>query len=344
MRWQLQRRIHELLTPSQAAHGAVVKRELLLLRITDGNHVGWGEAAPIFSYNGVTVDQADSELRTCLELLGGQDPDDPEATLNGLDGDLSGPSRAALEVALRDLSSRRSGVSILQSLGGSAPSPIELRALLTATSVSEAGVEAEAAVNDGYKALKAKIGLSSDFDLKRLHEIREAIPAGVRISADANGAFAVEDALAFLEQADGLIDLAEQPVSGLEEMRALRQRTSVHTALDEDATLPGAMDTPLAADSVCLKLQAWGGIDRLVAAAQLAHQAGLTVTYGSTLEGPVGITASLIAADLAPADLPSGLGTLSLFKEEFPALIVRDGTLTAPPGAGLGTGPEGVEC
>ncbi|MEI7559318.1 MAG: enolase C-terminal domain-like protein [Actinomycetes bacterium] len=344
MRWQLQRRIHELLTPSQAAHGAVVKRELLLLRITDGDHVGWGEAAPIFSYNGVTVDQADSELRKCLELLGGQDPDDPEATLNGLDTDLSGPSRAALEVALRDLASRRSGISVLQSLGGSEPSPIQLRALLTATSVAEAGVEAESAVSDGYQALKAKIGLSNDFDLKRLEEIREASPDGVKISADANGAFALEDALTFLKQADGLIDLAEQPVSGLDAMRALHQRASVQTALDEDATIPGAMDTPMAADSVCLKLQAWGGIDRLVEAAGVAHQAGLTVTYGSTLEGPVGITASLIAADLAPADLPSGLGTLSLFKEDFPALVVRSGALAAPSGAGLGTGPEGVEC
>jgi len=279
-----------------------------------------------------------------LELLGGQDPDDPEATLNGLDTDLSGPSRAALEVALRDLASRRSGISVLQSLGGSEPSPIQLRALLTATSVAEAGVEAESAVSDGYQALKAKIGLSNDFDLKRLEEIREASPDGVKISADANGAFALEDALTFLKQADGLIDLAEQPVSGLDAMRALHQRASVQTALDEDATIPGAMDTPMAADSVCLKLQAWGGIDRLVEAAGVAHQAGLTVTYGSTLEGPVGITASLIAADLAPADLPSGLGTLSLFKEDFPALVVRSGALAAPSGAGLGTGPEGVEC
>ena len=127
-------------------------------------------------------------------------------------------------------------------------------------------------------------------------------------------------------------------------MRRASGHSAVPLALDEDATEDLALDTPAAAAVVCLKLQAWGGIGNLIEAAEAARRAGMLVTLGSTLEGPVGIAASLTAAQIIGPELDSGLGTLEVFEEDFPVLTAADGRLSAPGGIGLGVDADGVRC
>src|SRR5205085_10107081 len=101
-------------------------------------------------------------------------------------------------------------------------------------------------------------------------------------------------------------------------------------------THPGAVDSG-AADCVCLKVAACGGVTRLWDAAGRARAAGSEVYVASTYDGPIGIAAGVHAAAALGPDIPAcGLATLSLFEGIEDPFPVREGRIEVPRGPGLG--------
>ena len=103
-------------------------------------------------------------------------------------------------------------------------------------------------------------------------------------------------------------------------------------------------DEPRPADAACLKVQAFGGMDRTIEAASRARESGMQVLIGSTLEGAVGMAASFVAAQVVKPDLASGLSTLDLFEDDFDSFPAEGPFGSAPAGIGLGTDPDGTIC
>jgi L-alanine-DL-glutamate epimerase-like enolase superfamily enzyme len=139
------------------------------------------------------------------------------------------------------------------------------------------------------------------------------------------------------------IELAEQPVAGLEAMAELAASTSISLAADESvATLEEAERA--AALGACaytgIKLSKVGGPEAALAIADV-----LPAYVTSALDGPVGIAAAAqVAQSLAGTDRPErlelahGLATQRLFAATIAAVEceIRDGMLHLPPGPGLG--------
>ena len=101
--------------------------------------------------------------------------------------------------------------------------------------------------------------------MSRRSEPRDAISEGARIRVDANGAWTADEATLKLGamEASGL-ELAEEPVSGLEELALVRSRTAVPIAADESLgspvrcwTEPGALGA--CAVAATIKLAKVGG-------------------------------------------------------------------------------------
>jgi L-alanine-DL-glutamate epimerase-like enolase superfamily enzyme len=115
----------------------------------------------------------------------------------------------------------------------------------------------------------------------------------------------------------------------------VRDRVSVRVAMDETTAQPGALASG-AADAVCLKVSACGGIGGVLAAASLVRATGAEAYLASTYDGPLGLAAALHAgAALAP--LPHcGLATLELFEGLAGVLPVHEGRIAVPTGPGLG--------
>ena len=343
MDWQIQHRLHALKVPVVASHGTVRSRLVLILRITDGENVGWGEAAPIDGYSETTFDLCEEALREALPGLAACDPDEPDATLEALAFPLPPNARAALEIALRDLAARRKGISVLAALGGSDSQGVALRCLLTGDDPAEMRNAAIDAKTLGFESYKIKLGGDSALNQRAARTVREAIGINAHLSGDPNAGWTPEFAEAEIDRLSGLIDIIEQPVPGVNAMRDLRS-PRMPLALDEAATNHAALEVPAAANAICLKVQAFGGIDQTVSAAVKARDAGLAVLLGSTLEGAVGMAASLVAAQLIQPDLASGLSTLDLFDDTFPAFRLDPRAAYAPQGPGLGTDPDGSPC
>jgi L-Ala-D/L-Glu epimerase / N-acetyl-D-glutamate racemase len=324
--------------PFVSATGSVQTRELLLVRLEDhGGVSGFGEAAPLPMYDGVTIADVQVALEDCREVLARADRT-PRAEVLAECARLAvlPHAIAALDLALWDLEGRRSDQPVWRLLDAVAATDVPVNHAIAAPDRARAASEALAATRAGYRSLKLKVGLGDDAG--RLAAVRAAAGPEVGIRLDANGAWTVEQAVATLRALEPAgIELCEEPVSGLEGVAELSALTELPLAIDETTAVPGALELRVC-DAACLKVARSGGITGVVDAARRARAAGYEVYLASTLDGPLGVAAALHAAAAIGPDRPCGLATLGLFADRGDPLPVRGGRLSAPPGPGLGDG------
>jgi L-alanine-DL-glutamate epimerase-like enolase superfamily enzyme len=173
--------------------------------------------------------------------------------------------------------------------------------------------------------------------VEQVRAVREALGPEVRIRIDANEAWDLETAKRMLAELEPLaIELAEEPVAGLETMAELAAGTSIPLAADESVATIEEAKRAAAADACAytgIKLSKVGGPH-----AALAIAAVLPAYVTSALDGPVGIAAGGLVAKTVGGELAHGLATQRLFAATIAAVEceLRDGMLHLPPGPGLG--------
>jgi L-alanine-DL-glutamate epimerase-like enolase superfamily enzyme len=246
--------------PVRAAWGELRERTFLHVRLDFGpGDWGEGEAAPLEPYDGVPL----AAVRAALDAYARIDVP-PEELLAACAAERDLPQAlAAIDLALWDRRSRREGVPIARLIDPDA---------LDAVPVD---------------ATKVKVGFGDD--AARLAAVRAAAPdAPIRI--DANGAWKTPAvALANLRALAPIgIELCEEPVHGVEGLRAVRAESPMPIAGDETFA-PGAVDYAV------LKITR-GGITGVLEAAQAARAAGSEVYVASTYDGPLGLAAGVHVA------------------------------------------------
>lgn len=322
--------------PLTTANGELRERELLLLRLRGGDGVvGWGEAAPLEPYDGVPLDAVRDALAAYEPIL--RDGDDaPGGELLEACRDAADlpQALAAVDLALWDRAGNREGRPVSELIADEPAESVRVNATITAEDRSSAAAAAAEAARAGYSCVKVKVGVGDDAG--RVAAVRAAAGPQMELRLDANGAWDVEQAVASIEALSPAgLELVEEPVHGVEAMRAVRDRVAVRVAMDETATEPGSL-TAAVADAVCLKVSRCGGISGLLAQAALVRASGADVYVSSTFDGPLGIAAAVhCAAALRPSGA-CGLGTLELFADELAVLRVRDGRIAVPQSPGLG--------
>ncbi len=327
-----------LRAPLRAAWGELAERELLLVTLTDRDGVsGQGEASSLEPYDGVPSAALWGALDAYAAVLAAAPPGaGPDELVAACQAERDLPQAlAGVDLALWDLEGRRAGVSVSQLLHPRSVAAVPVNATLGATDRAGAAAEAASAVAAGHRSLKVKVGTGDDAG--RIAAVRAAAPDAL-LRVDANGAWATpQEALAHLRALEPAgLEYAEEPVHGVEALRAVRSGTTVHIAMDETAARDGAIAAG-AVDAVCLKISRCGGITGLLRDAAAARAAGSAVYVASTFDGPLGIAAGLHAAAALAADghvPPCGLATLEAFVD-LDAPLVTDGTLAVPSGPGL---------
>jgi L-alanine-DL-glutamate epimerase-like enolase superfamily enzyme len=328
-----------LRAPRAAAHGTIGERELLDVLVIGADGVaGAGEAAPLPSYDGVTLDDVRAALEDCRPIV--RDGEGlPRATLAAAcrEAAVLPQAYAAIDLALWDREGRRAGEPIWRLLGAEAGGRVEVNALVAAEDRAGAAAEAAAAVEAGFSCVKLKVGIGDDAG--RVAAVRAAVGPDVALRLDANGAWTVEEAVAHLRALEPAgIELCEEPVHGVAELGAVQEGVgALPIAMDESGIGPGALEAG-ATRLVCLKLSRCGGITGLVEAAARARAAGSEVYLASTFDGPLGIAGALHAAAAIAPRRACGLATLDAFAElEIdPALAVERGVMRVPDRPGLG--------
>lgn len=329
-----------LTAPAIAAHGTLSVRPLIRVTVRDEDGMaGYGEAAPLESYDGVRVQDVQAALEDCRAVLAGAGYGAPREELLRICSSAAvlPQAVAAVDLALWDLEGRRRQQPVWRLLGGphaTAP-PVQVNATLSGGDRATAAAGAAAARAAGFRCVKVKVGTGDDAG--RVAAVRAAAGPEMRLRLDANGAWSTQealDALSALEPSG--IESCEEPCHGLAENEQVAAGTRVPISLDESLLLPGALNSRRCA-AVCLKISACGGITGVLDSARRARAVGYDVYLSSTFDGPLGIAAALHAAAALTPEMPCGLATLSLFEREDP-LPAMDGAVGVPSGPGLGDG------
>jgi L-Ala-D/L-Glu epimerase len=328
--------------PYVTARGVLERREMVLLRVRDEDGVvGLGEAVPLALRGGVTL------ARVVEELEGWAEHKEVQA--------LSAPSRCAIGTALMDLRGRRVGKNAGE---GGRDEAVQCNATLVAGPPEAVAAEAERWARHGFTTFKLKLGAETandpdnrglsrsrgSGDVEMVRAVRAALGSGVRIRVDANEAWDLETAQATLAALEPFeVELAEQPVAGLEAMAALAASTSIPLAADESVATLAEAEEAVALGACAytgIKLSKVGGPEEALAIADV-----LPAYVTSALDGPVGIAAATqVALSLAETGHPErlhlahGLATQRLFASTIASVEceIRDGQLHLPPGPGLG--------
>ncbi len=255
------------------------------------------------------LERAKDELEACAPALARLDGAPRGEVLDARPLHLPTPQAlAALDVALWDREARRAGRPVCELLTDEPRGAIPVTAALPGADVA---AEARQAATAGFGTVKVKVGVGDDAG--RLAAVRAAVGPDVALRIDANGAWTVDEAVAALGALASVgIELCEEPVHGVEALRAVRAAVEVPVAMDETSLEPGAPGSG-ATDAVCLRVGAHGGISHVLERAAAAREAGSDVYIASTYDGPVGVAAGLHAAAALRVTRPCGLATLALF-------------------------------
>ena len=326
-----------LRTPLRTAWGDLHQRTILLLTIRgEDGVVGRGEAAPLEPYDGVPLAAVGAALEGYAEVLRGMPETGGAGLLDACRRAVDLPQAlAAVDMALWDRAGRRQGRPITALLTDESAASVPVNATIGGDDPEVAARAARAARAAGFGCVKVKVGL--DGDEERVRAVRAAGGDELLIRLDANGAWGVDEAVErILALAPCGLELVEEPVHGIVELREVRERVPVRIAMDETAAIPGAVGAG-AADAVCLKLSRCGGISALAVQAALVRAAGCEPYLASTYDGPLGIAAAVHLAAALGISTPCGLATLEAFDMPVPEVLRPvDGRIAAPAGPGLG--------
>jgi o-succinylbenzoate synthase len=275
-----------------------IARNIIVKIITDEG-MGIGNACPN-SVTGETHETIQMACKLFADKLVDEDPEDIEGINNKMDDILErNPSaKAGVDIALYDLMAKKSGQPVFEIFGKKKDK------ILTDMTIGIMGTKdaVEHAVHyreQGFKALKIKIGLDHVEDIKRIGMIREAVGEDVIIRVDANQGYDVKTAIEVLSKIEPFnIEQVEQPVKwddiwGLKEVK---ENSTIPITADEAVkTIEDAkmIIESGCADNINIKLMKCGGLTKALEINRIASENGIPTMIGCMGENKISIAAGV---------------------------------------------------
>lgn len=343
--WRIAPYALPLRRPWVDARGRLDERRGWLVALRAGDRFGFGECAPLESAGTENAAEAAPALEALVRGVSGRLPEDGIGALPPAPGPAPA-ARCAVETALLDLRAQVLGLPMAACL---APGPVATLAVNGVLGPARTAVEhlSEALVA-GYRVLKVKVGGDPwEQEREALAALSAAVPSGVSLRLDANGAWSVHEA------AIRIRELARWPVEALEEPSAeatdadlaqLQALSPFPLALDESLTSRPAGRIPVRRQ--VLKPMVTGGPLAVVERAAATESETVVTT---TVDGAIGSWAAVHAAAAVAglsriperAGLAHGLGTSGwLARDVAEPPDVVEGRIHVPAVPGLGVRPR----
>jgi o-succinylbenzoate synthase len=296
-----------LKTPFKTALRTVEQVEDIVVMLhTDDGHIGYGEAPPTAAITGETHGSIVHAIRHHIApRVLGEDVADLNRIVGLIRGSMAknGSAKAAVEIAVYDLWGQLHRSPVYALLGGgmlTLTTDITISVNDVATMVNDA----LAALDEGYTALKIKVGKDSATDVARVRAIHDAVAGRATLRLDANQGWTAKEAvrvLSELEHAGVDLDLVEQPVPAhdLEGMSYIAERVSTPVMADESVFGPRDVTEIIrlrAADIINIKLMKAGGITNALRIADIAAAHGIPCMMGCMLESSISVAAAVHVA------------------------------------------------
>jgi L-Ala-D/L-Glu epimerase len=293
-------------------------QEAVFVTVDDGTHRGRGEAAGVY-YLKDDADHIVTELEAQRrDIEAGIDRQGLQSLLP------AGGARNALDCALWELESKRTGKAVWELAGIDPPKP-----LLTTFTL---GAESPAHMADGARryasarALKLKLTGEAALDLERVRAVRGARP-DAWIGVDANQGYTLdglEPLIAGL--VESRIAVLEQPLRRGQEAQLSGFKSPIPLIADESALVRADVPGLVGRFSlVNVKLDKCGGLTEGLAMAREARRLGLGVMVGNMVGTSLAMAPSFIIGQLC--DVVDLDGPTFLKHDPPPTITYTDGMI-----------------
>jgi len=325
------------------ATGSSDAEENVIVKVKSGDEFGVGNANPT-NVTHETRASIEDFLAKARKKVVGTDECDLLKLHQRLDSVALGntAAKAGVDIAIFDLLSKREQKPLYEFLGG-----CKDRMLTDMTiGIESKEMSVKKAVQHykaGFRALKIKVGLDLNEDIKRVSAVREAVGPKVELRVDANQGYSVEQAISFSEAMMSLeVVFIEQPVDAadLAGLRRVTEESEVPIMADEcvrSSTDARRIAREGIADMINIKLMKSAGVSDAVMINRLAGATDIKTMVGCMGEIQVSIAAGLHFAlsseNVVFADLDSHFNIL---EDPSSGLKFEDGCLIAPKKPGLG--------
>ncbi len=323
MTYDIQERTLHFKQPAGTSRGVYTTRQIWLVSLSDGNHTGVGECAPLPDLScDVRSDYGEVLEVFCRELCEHGEIDyeamrDYPSMLFGLETALLNLQHGDM---LFDTSFSRGEVGI------------PINGLVWMGNYDEMLQRMEEKLEKGFRCVKLKIGaIDFDQELDLVKRIRDRFSFHeVELRLDANGAFPYEEALYKLELlSQYAIHSIEQPIKAQQWalMAELCRESPLPIALDEeligvnDPEMKHHMLNIIKPRYIILKPSLHGGMQGCREWIKTARDMGIGSWITSALESNIGLNAIAQFASDVYGDhitMPQGLGTGQLFTDNIP--------------------------
>lgn len=335
-------------------------RTIMLLKITTDNGIeGWGEAFGPAFINKTIIDDY------MAGMIIDRDPLDTEVIWEKLYNKFRDHCRkgnvieaiSAVDIALWDIKGKALKLPIYKLLGGTPRERIKpyatgLYRKELPTVIDDLVKEAEDYIEQGFKAIKIKIGFGVDDDIKTVREIRRAIGDNIQLMVDANHAYNASDAIRISRNIEEYnIAWFEEPVppEDIEGYMEVKSKTNIPVSGGEAEFCRYGFNNLLrkrAVDIVQPDCCVTGGISEFKKIAVLASIYNIQCyphVWGSAIALAAGINCAFFLQDfpykLVSEDMMLEYDrTTNIFREKLSinSVAIKDGYILPPDKPGLG--------
>lgn len=331
----------------ETSFGRTTERRILLVRVVEeGGTEGWGECTagegPFYSNEWI-----DSSWATLFHFLAPmvvgqqiQKASEVWPLMNAVRGHRM--AKAAIETACWDLEAKKAGQPLWKLLGGTQSEIACGVSIGIQDSPEQLLDKVSSELAAGYQRIKIKI--KPGWDLKIIERIRQHFPS-IRLTADANSAYSLDDAPLFksLDQFD--LMMIEQPLAHDDIFDHAELQRQIKTPVCLDESIRSAEDAAHAISLgscriVNVKLGRVGGHAEAKRVEQVCREKEIPVWCGGMLESGIGRAHNIALATLPGFTLPGDVSASARYwKEDIiepPVTVSAKGTIGVSNRPGIG--------
>lgn len=319
----------EFKNPSGTSRGILHTKETFILEIFENEKKGIGECALFRGLSFDDVPEYEEKLQWLCDNIH-QKSEILKEELQRFPSIWIGYEQAILNL-------KNGGQLYFPSQFTSGKASLKINGLIWMGDVDFMQKQIEEKLKEGFDCIKLKIGVDWQSEKKILQQLRTQFPQDqLELRVDANGGFTFEEAKIVLQELAALkIHSIEQPIKAgnIQEMKILCAETPTPIALDEelisivDLEKKKNLLTQIKPQYIILKPSLIGGFSGSDEWITLAEKLNIGWWITSALESNIGLNAIAQYTFTKNSKMPQGLGTGSLFTNNFESPLLLKGDL-----------------
>ena len=319
---------------------------VVVIRTKEGI-TGFGECSPFMSINGESMDTCFIVGQYFAKLFKGKNALDIADRVADMDKLIYGNNsiKSAFDIALYDIAAQHAGQPLYKFLGGANNKTIITDYTVSIGEPRQMAIDALKIKEQGYPAIKVKLGKNGKTDVERMKAIRAAVGNEIPLRIDANQGWSFDEAIETLNALAPLnIQHCEEPIARWDFMNLpnIKKASPIPIMADEscgdehDAERLINID---ACDYLNIKLGKAGGIFKSLKIVEQARKKQMHLQVGAFMESRLAMTAFAHFSLCDPLIEHFDFDTALMFKEDPVTggiVYEKNGVVKVPEVNGLG--------